>query len=106
MCYHWRLGRFLRFSLSVVHFGMPVFFAIAIVVFSRLYSYVRNLLVRAYDQPHVLAARARALGSSAILFRHVLPLAAPPLLALLAARRSLANACFFRHRHSRIPPAL
>jgi peptide/nickel transport system permease protein len=41
------------------------------------------LLVRSYDQPHVLAARARGLGSSAIFFRHVLPLAAPPLLALL-----------------------
>src|SRR5207249_62703 len=34
-------------------------------------------------QPHVLAARARGLGSGAILLRHVVPLAAPPLLALL-----------------------
>jgi len=70
-------------AMLAVHLRTPVFFAIAIVVFPRLYSYVRNLLVRAYDQPHVLAARARGLGSSAILFRHVLPLAAPPLLALL-----------------------
>jgi peptide/nickel transport system permease protein len=52
------------------------------VVFPRLYSYIRNLLVRAYDQPHVLAARARGLGSLAIFWRQVLPLAAPPLLAL------------------------
>jgi peptide/nickel transport system permease protein len=70
-------------AMLAVHLRTPVFFAIAIVVFPRLYGYVRNLLVRAYDQPHVLAARARGLGSSAILFRHVLPLAAPPLLALL-----------------------
>jgi len=70
-------------AMLAVHLRTPVFCAIAVVVFPRLYSYIRNLLVRSYDQPHVLAARARGLGSLAILFRHVLPLAAPPLLALL-----------------------
>jgi len=70
-------------AMLAVHLRTPVFFAIAIVVFPRLYSYIRNLLVRAYDQPHVLAARARGLGSTAIFARHVLPVAAPPLLALL-----------------------
>jgi len=70
-------------AMLAVHLRTPVFFAIAVVVFPRLYNYIWNLLLRAYDQPHVLAARARGLGSSAILFRHVLPLAAPPLLALL-----------------------
>ena len=70
-------------AMLAVHLRTPVFFAIAIVVFPRLYGYIRSLLVRAYDQPHVLAARARGLGGSAILFRHVLPLAAPPLVALL-----------------------
>jgi peptide/nickel transport system permease protein len=70
-------------AMLAVHLRTPVFFAIAVVVFPRLYSYIRNLLLRAYNQPHVLAARARGLGSSVILCRHVLPLAAPPLLALL-----------------------
>lgn len=70
-------------AMLAVHLRTPVFCAIAIVVFPRLYSYIRNLLVRSYDQPHVLAARARGLGSSAIFLRHVLPLAAPALLALL-----------------------
>jgi peptide/nickel transport system permease protein len=70
-------------AMLAVHLRTPVFCAIAVVVFPRLYSYIRNLLVRSYDQPHVLAARARGLGSSAILLRHVLPLAAPPLLALV-----------------------
>jgi peptide/nickel transport system permease protein len=70
-------------AMLAVHLRTPVFFAIAVVVFPRLYSYIRNLLVRSYDQPHVLAARARGLGSLAIFFRHVLPLAAPPLFALL-----------------------
>ena len=70
-------------AMLAVQLRAPVFFAIAVAVFPRLYSYIRNLPVRSYDQPHVLAARARGLGSSAILVRHVLPLAAPPLLALL-----------------------
>src|SRR5260370_15303762 len=70
-------------AMLAVHLRTPVFFAIAVVVFPRLYGYIRNLLVRSYDQPHVLAARARGLGTSSILLRHVLPLAAPPLLALL-----------------------
>jgi peptide/nickel transport system permease protein len=70
-------------AMLAVQLRAPVFFAIAVAVFPRLYSYIRNLLVRSYDQPHVLAARARGLGSSAIFLRHVLPPAAPPLLALL-----------------------
>jgi len=70
-------------AMFAVHLRTPVFCAIAVAVFPRLYSYVQNLLVRSYDQPHVLAARARGLGSGAILLRHVLPLAAPPLLALV-----------------------
>src|SRR5260370_9452422 len=39
--------------------------------------------MRSYHQPQVLAARARGLRSGAIFGRHVLPVAAPPLLALL-----------------------
>jgi len=70
-------------AMLAVHLRTPVYCAIAVAVFPRLYSYIRNLLVRSYDQPHVLAARSRGLGSRAIFFRHVLPLAAPPLLALL-----------------------
>jgi peptide/nickel transport system permease protein len=69
-------------AMLAVNLRTPVFCAIAIVVFPRLYSYIHNLLLRAYDQPHVLAARARGLSSGVIFFRHVLPLAAPPLLAL------------------------
>ena len=70
-------------AMLAVQLRTPVYCAIAVAVFPRLYSYIRNLLVRSYDQPHVLAARSRGLGSRAIFFRHVLPLAAPPLLALL-----------------------
>jgi peptide/nickel transport system permease protein len=77
-------------AMLAVHLRTPVFYAIAVVIFPRLYSYIRSLLIRAYDQPHVLAARARGLGSRAIFFRHVLPLAAPPLLALLGVSFALS----------------
>jgi peptide/nickel transport system permease protein len=77
-------------AMLAVHLRTPVFWAIGIVVFPRLYRYIRSLLMRSYDQPHVLAAQARGLRSGAIFWRHVLPLAAPPLLALLGVSFAIA----------------
>jgi peptide/nickel transport system permease protein len=77
-------------AMLAVHLRTPVFCAIGVVVFPRLYGYIRTLLVRSYDQPHVLAARARGLGSTAIFWRHVLPVAASPLLALLGVSFAIA----------------
>ena len=77
-------------AMLAVHFRAPAFCAIAVVVFPRLYRYVRSLLARAYDQPYVLAARARGLQGTAILWRHVLPVAASPLLALFGVSFAIA----------------
>ena len=77
-------------AMLAVQLRAPVFFAIGVVVFPRLHRYIRSLLVRSYDQPHVLAARARGLGSGAIFWRHVLPIAAPPLLALFGVSFTIA----------------
>jgi peptide/nickel transport system permease protein len=77
-------------AMLAVQLRAPVFFAIGVVVFPRLHRYIQSLLVRSYDQPHVLAARARGLGSAAIFCRHVLPIAAPPLLALLGVSFTIA----------------
>ncbi len=77
-------------AMLAVHLRAPVFCAIGVVVFPRLHRYIRSLLMRSYDQPHVLAARARGLGSAAIFWRHVLPVAAPPLLALLSVSFAIA----------------
>jgi peptide/nickel transport system permease protein len=77
-------------AMLAVHSRTPVFCAISVVVFPRLHRYIRSLLVRSYDQPHVLAARARGLGSGVIFWRHVLPVAAPPLLALLGVSFAMA----------------
>jgi peptide/nickel transport system permease protein len=77
-------------AMLAIHLRVPVFCAIGIVVFPRLHRYIRSLLIRSYDQPHVLAARARGLRSGAIFWRYVLPLAAPPLLALLGVSFAIA----------------
>jgi len=77
-------------ALLSVHLRAPVFIAIGVVIFPRLFRFIRNLLVRTYEQPHVLAARARGLGSATILLRHVLPVTAPPLLALLGVSFAMA----------------
>src|SRR6266849_1029964 len=77
-------------AILAIHLRTPVFCAISVVVFPRLYRYIRSLLGRSYDQPHVLAARARGLGSGAIFWRHVLPVAAPPLLALFGVSFAIA----------------
>ncbi|HLZ93139.1 MAG TPA: ABC transporter permease [Candidatus Acidoferrum sp.] len=77
-------------AMLVVHLRTPVFWAIAVVVFPRLYRYVRSLLLQSYNQPYVLAARARGLRGGAIVWRHVLPVAASPLLALLGVSFAIA----------------
>jgi peptide/nickel transport system permease protein len=77
-------------ALLFVNLRAPVSLAIALVVFPRLFRFGRNLLARTYDQPHILAARARGLGGPRILLRHVLPVTAPPLLALLGVSFSVA----------------
>lgn len=77
-------------AMLAVYLRTPVFCAIAVVVFPRLHRYIRTLLVRSYDQPHVLAARTRGLGNAVIFWRHVVPIAAPPLLALLGVSFAIA----------------
>jgi len=77
-------------ALLAVYLRAPVFFAIGLVVFPRLFRFMRNLLVRACEQPHVLGAHARGLGNTKIFLRHVLPMAVPPLLALLGVSFAMA----------------
>jgi peptide/nickel transport system permease protein len=77
-------------ALAFVYFRAPVFLAIACVTFPKLFRFIHNLLVQAYEQPHVLAARARGIGPFRIFVRHVLSFATPPLFALVGISLSLA----------------
>jgi len=63
---------------------------IALILFPKLYYYLRNLLRQSYGMPHVLLARAKGLGRNRILLRHVLPVAGPQLIALAAVSVNLA----------------
>jgi peptide/nickel transport system permease protein len=77
-------------ALLSVLWNTPGSLAIALIVFPGCYRYTRNLLLKAYSQPHVLAARARGLSESRILFWHVIPVVAPQLLAIAGISVSMA----------------
>jgi peptide/nickel transport system permease protein len=77
-------------AILAVYLRAPVFAAIALVTFPKIFRYLRNLFIHAIEQPCILAARARGIGQSRIIFRHVLALSAPALLALLGISLSLA----------------
>ena len=63
---------------------------LVLVLAPRIFRFARNLLIQAYGAPHVEMARARGIGELRILSAHILPEAAAPLLALLAASTSMA----------------
>ena len=77
-------------ALASVVFDAPGYLAIALIVFPKIYRYSRNLLAKAYALPHITAARARGISEFRILAWHVLPVAAPQLIALIGITVSLA----------------
>jgi peptide/nickel transport system permease protein len=68
----------------------PASCAIAIAVLPLLYRYTRNILQDSWNQPWVTAASAKGLGRVRILCSHVLPVAAPQLIALGGVSLTLA----------------
>jgi len=75
--------------LSVI-FNAPGYLAIGLIVFPKIYRYSRNLLARAYEMPHITAARAKGLSETRILLWHVLPMAGPQMIALAGITVSIA----------------
>ena len=63
---------------------------LVLVLAPRIFRFTRNMLVQGYGSLHVEMARARGVRESTILVRHVLPAAAPQILALAAASASMA----------------
>jgi peptide/nickel transport system permease protein len=76
-------------ALLFVYLRAPVFLAIAVVLFPKLFRFIHNLLSHASEQPHVLAAKARGIGKSQIFLRHILAPAAATLVALLGISTSM-----------------
>jgi len=77
-------------ALLSVLWNAPGAIAIALIVFPHTYRYARNLLVKAYSRPHILAARAKGLREARILFWHVVPVVMPQMLALAGVSVSMA----------------
>jgi peptide/nickel transport system permease protein len=69
--------------------GAPAL-ALAAILIPRIFRYVRNILKAASRQPYVMAARARGVGATALLLRHICRPAAPELLALAGVSVSMA----------------
>jgi peptide/nickel transport system permease protein len=68
----------------------PARLLLGLIVFPKIFRYSRNLLARSSALPHVLTARAKGLGNLRVLVWHILPTAAPQLLALLGVTVSFA----------------
>lgn len=68
----------------------PARLILGLIVFPKVFRYSRNLLARSSALPHVLMARAKGLGNLRVLVWHILPTAAPQLLALAGVSVSVA----------------
>ena len=68
----------------------PARLLLGLIIFPKVFRYARNLLGRSSALPHVLTARAKGLGDMRVLIWHILPTAAPQLLALLGVTISFA----------------
>jgi peptide/nickel transport system permease protein len=77
-------------ALLCLYLRAPVFLGIAVITLPKLFRYQHNILAQAHARPFVLAARARGVSSSRILFCHVIPAAWHPLAALLGVSASMA----------------
>jgi peptide/nickel transport system permease protein len=77
-------------ALLCVSLRFPVFVGIALVTLPKLFRYQQNVLAHANTQPFVLAARARGVSHTRILFRHIIPVSWHSLAALLGVSASMA----------------
>jgi peptide/nickel transport system permease protein len=71
-------------------FRLPPFFAVAAVIFPRVFPHVYEQLRAGLERPHVLFGRARGLPPFRIFLYYVLPVAAGPLIALAGVSVTLA----------------
>jgi peptide/nickel transport system permease protein len=68
----------------------PARLAIGLILFPKIFRYTRNVLLRAWAEPYVIAARAKGLSEIHVFLAHVLPASATQVLALAGVSVSLA----------------
>ena len=77
-------------AILLFRLGGSAKWMIALVLFPRLYQYLRNVLQQASGMPHVLLARAKGLRWQPLLWRHILLPARAQLIALAAVSINMA----------------
>lgn len=77
-------------AILLFRLGSSAKWMIALVLFPRLYQYLRNVLQQASGMPHVLFARAKGLRWQPMLWRHILLPARAQLIALVAVSINMA----------------
>jgi peptide/nickel transport system permease protein len=77
--------------LAILALGLeaPPELAVALVVFPKVFKFSKGLLTNAYEQPCLLAARARGAGNLRLLICHALPMVKFELAALAAVTVSV-----------------
>ena len=68
----------------------PARYAVVLIVFPKVYRYSTNLIAKNFNQLHTLAARAKGLSRTRVLFSYILLPVAPQLLALAGVTVSVA----------------
>jgi len=77
-------------ALLCLYLDWPGAVAIATLLFPQIYAYLRNVVDRIFDEPHVLAAFSRGVRRRTVIWRHVLLRAMPTALSLLGVSASIA----------------
>ena len=77
-------------AILLFRLGGSAKWMIALVLFPRLYQYLRNVLQQAAGKPHVLLARAKGLRWQPLLWRHILLPQRAQLIALVAVSINMA----------------
>jgi peptide/nickel transport system permease protein len=77
-------------AILLFRMGISAKWMIALVLFPRLFQYLRNVLQQACGMPHVLLARAKGLRWQPLLWRHILLPARAQLIALVAVSLNMA----------------
>ncbi len=78
------------FALLLFLAGAPPSLGIAAVIFPRVFRYAHEVFRHSAALPHVLTARAKGLGTLRIVLRHVIPQAAPEMVALAGVSVGIA----------------
>jgi peptide/nickel transport system permease protein len=68
----------------------PARLLLGLMILPKVFRYSRNLIGRSSSLPHVLTARAKGLSELRVMIWHILPVAAPQLLALAGVTVSVA----------------